>query len=251
MTTVDPTPTTLGPAAPSLDPVQLVLHASMPVKVTVAILALASTLVWTIALVKLVQLARLRSRQRAIEAAALASTGVEDLVQTLRRHRDAPGGRVLDVLLTIPSASLERLRATADRAIVSERLRASSFASPLGSVAASAPFIGLFGTVYGIMDAFMRIGAQRSASLATLAPAIGEALITTAIGLAAAIPAVVFYNMIDKRVTDLIAEVEASAAEWVALLAEQPARVDVLPERAAVVALTPARPRPSLQLQRE
>jgi biopolymer transport protein TolQ len=117
------------------------------------------------------------------------------------------------------TTNLERLRAAADRVIVDERQRARSLLSPLGSIASSAPFIGLFGTVYGIMDAFMRIGAAKSASLPVVAPAIGEALITTAIGLAVAIPAVVFYNAIDKRVADFVVSLEASAAEWVALLA--------------------------------
>ena len=94
----------------------------------------------------------------------------------------------------------------------------------LAFIAAGAPFIGLFGTVYGIMDAFIRIGAAKTASLPVVAPAIGEALITTAIGLAAAIPAVFFYNWIDKRVGDFVSELEAAAAEWVALVAEQAAR---------------------------
>jgi biopolymer transport protein TolQ len=70
------------------------------------------------------------------------------------------------------------------------------------------------------MDAFIRIGAAKTASLPVVAPAIGEALITTAIGLAAAIPAVFFYNWIDKRVGDFVSELEAAAAEWVALVAE-------------------------------
>jgi biopolymer transport protein TolQ len=93
----------------------------------------------------------------------------------------------------------------------------------LAFIASGAPFIGLFGTVYGIMDAFIRIGAAKTASLPVVAPAIGEALITTAIGLAAAIPAVFFYNWIDKRVGDFVSELEAGAAEWVAIVAEQAA----------------------------
>jgi biopolymer transport protein TolQ len=70
------------------------------------------------------------------------------------------------------------------------------------------------------MDAFLRIAAAKNASLPVVAPAIGEALVTTAIGLAAAIPAVIFYNSIEKRVSDFIAELEAAASEWVALIAE-------------------------------
>ncbi len=108
----------------------------------------------------------------------------------------------------------------------------------LASVGAAAPFVGLFGTVYGIMDAFVRIGAAKNASLPVVAPAIGEALITTAIGLAAAIPAVLFYNLIDKQVSDFLAELEASAAEWIALMTTtdwQPARATPpLPRRDGV-----------------
>jgi biopolymer transport protein TolQ len=72
------------------------------------------------------------------------------------------------------------------------------------------------------MDAFVRIGAAKSASLPVVAPAIGEALITTAIGLAAAIPAVIFFNFIDKRVGDFTQELEAAAGEWVSMIAEVP-----------------------------
>src|SRR4051812_46571904 len=89
--------------------------------------------------------------------------------------------------------------------------------APLSSIASAGPFVGLFGTVYGIMDAFLRIGQEKSASLPVVAPAIGEALIATAIGLFAAIPAVVAYNAINKRVEDLLAELEACAEGWVAL----------------------------------
>ena len=114
----------------------------------------------------------------------------------------------------------------------------------LAFIAAGAPFIGLFGTVYGIMDAFIRIGAAKTASLPVVAPAIGEALITTAIGLAAAIPAVFFYNWIDKRVGDFVAELEAAAAEWITLVTEGTARVDTpIPLVAAQTRSGSARPR--------
>jgi biopolymer transport protein TolQ len=122
-----------------------------------------------------------------------------------------------------PAAPIDRLRAVADRAIVTEGQSARALMWFLAFIASGAPFIGLFGTVYGIMDAFIRIGAAKTASLPVVAPAIGEALITTAIGLAAAIPAVFFYNWIDKRVGDFVAELEASAAEWVAILADNQA----------------------------
>lgn len=91
----------------------------------------------------------------------------------------------------------------------------------LATTGSTAPFIGLFGTVWGIMDAFLRIGLEKSASLPVVAPAIGEALIATAFGLVAAIPATIGYNYVDKRIGDLLEELNASADVWVAtLLAE-------------------------------
>ncbi len=107
------------------------------------------------------------------------------------------------------------LDSIAKRAIVTETQRASALMPTLSSIAAASPFIGLFGTVYGIMDAFLRIGQQKSASLPVVAPAIGEALIATAIGLFAAIPAVIAYNGINKRVDDLLAALEAASEGWV------------------------------------
>ncbi len=110
------------------------------------------------------------------------------------------------------------LEAVAKRAIVTEQQRVSSLMAPLSSIASAGPFVGLFGTVYGIMDAFLRIGQEKSASLPVVAPAIGEALIATAIGLFAAIPAVVAYNTINKRIEDVLAELETSSEGWVAIV---------------------------------
>ena len=204
-----------------LNPVELLTHASLPIKITVAILIFSSTAVWVIGVLKLLQIARMRSLQRGFEEATLRVSTADELFDVASTNRSASGARIV-ARLTLPAArgSLDRLRAVADRGIVLERQRASALMAPLGTIASSSPFIGLFGTVYGIMDAFARIGAEKSASLPVVAPAIGEALITTAIGLACAIPAVVFYNMIDKRLSDFIAELEAAAAEWTLIVAE-------------------------------
>ena len=204
-----------------LDPIALLMHASRPVKVTVAILVAMSLMVWIIGVLKLLQIGRLRSVQRDFEDRAVRAQHADELFDLAATMRHAAGSRVI-ARLTLASArgSAERLRAIAERAIVAERQRASALMSPLASIASSSPFIGLFGTVYGIMDAFVRIGAAKSASLPVVAPAIGEALITTAIGLACAIPAVIFYNAIDKRLGDFVAELEASAGEWVLVVAE-------------------------------
>jgi biopolymer transport protein TolQ len=112
------------------------------------------------------------------------------------------------------------LLAVAKRTLASEQQRATVLMPTLASIASASPFIGLFGTVWGIMNAFLLIGVEKSASLPVVAPAIGEALIATAFGLVAAIPATIGYNYVDKRIGDFFDELGASAEVWVALFAD-------------------------------
>jgi biopolymer transport protein TolQ len=203
-----------------LDLVGLFSHAAWPVRLTIGLLIACSLLVWLIAVLKLLQLARLGSAERDFDKRAGSARTLDDLF-AFARSQGSPGARIISELRARGGgAQLERLRAVASRAILIESQRVRSLMWLLAFIAAGAPFIGLFGTVYGIMDAFIRIGAAKTASLPVVAPAIGEALITTAIGLAAAIPAVFFYNWIDRRVDDFVAGLEAASAEWAALLAE-------------------------------
>lgn len=204
-----------------LDLVGLFQHAAWPIRITIGLLVACSLLVWIIAMLKLLQLARIRGAERDFDRRTRNVGSANELIEVARAHH-APGARVVgDLYVRGTGAQLERLRAIADRVIVSEGQSARALMWFLAFIAAGAPFIGLFGTVYGIMDAFVRIGAAKSASLPVVAPAIGEALITTAIGLAAAIPAVFFYNWIDRRVNDFTSDLEAAAGEWVALVAER------------------------------
>jgi biopolymer transport protein TolQ len=214
-----------------LDLIGLFQHAAWPVKITIGLLVVCSLLVWIIAMLKFMQLARLRTTEHSFERRARAVGSAMELFEIAGGSRGAaPGARIVGELYARGAeAPIERLRAVADRAILTEAFGARALMWLLAFIAAGAPFIGLFGTVYGIMDAFIRIGAAKTASLPVVAPAIGEALITTAIGLAAAIPAVFFYNWIDKRVSDFVAELEAAAAEWVAIIAEQSSRAEPVP----------------------
>lgn len=199
-----------------IDAISLILDASGPVFVVVWSLIAAAVLVWFIAVLKLLQLGRLNHAQMRFEHAAGNAKNADELFDAADRMRDAPGARVVLALEKRAGAPM-LLEATARRAIVEEQKRASSLIGVLGSIGSAAPFVGLFGTVYGIMEAFIRIGQEKSASLPVVAPAIGEALIATAIGLVAAIPAVVAYNTITKRLDDLLSAIEASAEGWVAL----------------------------------
>jgi biopolymer transport protein TolQ len=218
----------MNPAAaskgPALDPIQLVLGASGVVLVVLSLLAVASILVWLIWFLKTAQLGRLRSAERNFELEAETAERAQDLIAMAFKHKDAPGARVV---IELSKRTHQRsgnfadlLSAVAKRALATEQQRATSLMATLSSIAAASPFVGLFGTVWGIMQAFLRIGVEKSASLPVVAPAIGEALIATAVGLVAAIPATIAYNFVDKRVGDLLEEVGASAETWVQVLAQ-------------------------------
>ena len=222
---------------PKLDPMQLVLHASVPVKLVIVVLAAFSLLCWVVIFAKALHIARARSDSarfmKAFDSAgtldALAqqglsgfagspfarifATGYDEMVRLTKGER----GKRLDEAQGTHVESITR------RAAAAEVTHLESWMSLLGTIGSTAPFIGLFGTVYGIMDAFLRIGQEKSASLPVVAPAIGEALIATAIGLFAAIPAVVAYNTINKRIEDLLAELETSSEGWVAIVSSAPA----------------------------
>jgi biopolymer transport protein TolQ len=167
------------------------------------------------------QLRRWRSTEERFEVDAERADDADSLFDIAARHRSAPGARIVLELQRrqdVPKV----LDATAKRALVEEQRRVSTLMPMLASIGSASPFIGLFGTVYGIMDAFLRIGREKSASLPVVAPAIGEALIATAIGLFAAIPAVIAYNAISKRLDDLLSGLEASAEGWVRLVMPEP-----------------------------
>jgi biopolymer transport protein TolQ len=109
---------------------------------------------------------------------------------------------------------LENVDRALRRALTSEIIQLESMVPFLATTGSTAPFIGLFGTVWGIMNAFISIGASESATLATVAPGIAEALIATAIGLVAAIPAVMAYNYFNSRIRVLTAEMESFSNDF-------------------------------------
>jgi biopolymer transport protein TolQ len=219
------------PAGKEIDPINLMLDSSGVVLVVLLILIVASTAVWLIWFLKSAQLRRLSYAEHKFEREAAGIESASDLVALALRHRSAPGARVVMELAKRqqqPNLTGELLLAIARRAIATEQQRATTLMPTLSSIASASPFIGLFGTVWGIMDAFLRIGVEKSASLPVVAPAIGEALIATAFGLVAAIPATIGFNYVDKRISDLLDELGASAEAWVETLMidARAARVD-------------------------
>ena len=212
-------------AEPHLDPLQLMSGSSGIVLVVLVVLLVASFAVWIIWLLKTLQVGRLRSQNNDFEREAAMVTSASDLISLALKHGSAPGARVVVELAKRhhqQNLSAELLKAVARRAIVGEEQRASKLMPTLASIASASPFIGLFGTVWGIMEAFTRIGVEKSASLPVVAPAIGEALIATAFGLVAAIPATIGYNYVDKRIGDFLGELSSSSEAWVETMAADP-----------------------------
>lgn len=199
-----------------LDPLSLLLHASGPARVVSWALIVAAVVVWIAAVLALRRLGRLGRQEQAFASQAAVARGAPFLTEIARRHRDAPGARVV-LAMAEGGGDPDLVESHARRALVTEEQRAGSLLGILSTVGSAGPFVGLFGTVWGILDAFLRIGREKSASLPVVAPAIGEALIATAVGLFAAIPAVILFNVASKRQDDLLAGVEAAAGGWIAL----------------------------------
>ena len=109
---------------------------------------------------------------------------------------------------------IESIQRALDRARTTAITEMESRVPLLGTTASAAPFIGLFGTVWGIMNSFRNIGAKGAANLATVAPGIAEALVATAIGLVAAIPAVMAYNYFSRRIRVIASEMETFSSDF-------------------------------------
>ena len=142
--------------------------------------------------------------------ANLFREGYHEMLQMKRKHAEGePTGEFSDKMDTTEIVGRALRRATTQ-----ETHRLEKYLTFLATTGSTAPFIGLFGTVWGIMDAFHGIGLTGSASLAVVAPGISEALIATAIGLAAAIPAVMGYNHFLNKVNILIGEMDNFSQEF-------------------------------------
>jgi len=176
----------------------LVMHADPVVKGVLVILVLASIACWAIILEKAVGLVRLGRELKRLDKAASedqVQEGARGLVRSLltAAAREADDGTARGEGRSEVRSRLER----AMRSALRTELKRLEFGLPfLATVGSAAPFVGLFGTVWGIMNSFTSIAQAKDTSLAVVAPGIAEALLATALGLAAAIPAVVAYNQI-------------------------------------------------------
>lgn len=184
----------------------LFLKADWVVKAVMIGLALASVWSWAVAIDKWLQIRRLEAGARLVEATLAEGRGMDGIEET-GRAGDAMA-RVVGVGMAEARAArragqvteaslgraLERMERVMQAAISREMAKAERGIAVLATIGSASPFIGLFGTVWGIMNAFRGIAESRNTNLAVVAPGIAEALFATALGLLAAIPAVIFYN---------------------------------------------------------
>jgi biopolymer transport protein TolQ len=216
-----------GFTADSLNPVSLFLHADWVVKAVMLGLVVASLWSWAVILDKLFRFGALDRAAQSFEDAAGSGRSLDELAAQAGDHPAQPMPRLLVAALKewkdtrgrgpLTEAQggllIDRIDRTLDTIISREARRVEAGLGVLAVVATASPFIGLFGTVWGIMHAFGSIAAAKNTNLATVAPAISEALFATAMGLAAAIPAYIAYNKFSLDATKLTGRLETFADE--------------------------------------
>jgi len=224
----------VGQAAAHTDfsPLGLFLAADIVVKLVMMGLLAASVWCWAIIVDKTMMYNRVRREMNRFEKTFWSGQSLEELYQSLSQGPTAGLASVFVAAMKEWKRSHEqnaasfigvqhRLEKVIDVAIARESEVLESRLSVLATVGAAAPFIGLFGTVWGIMNAFTSIAASSSASLGVVAGPIAEALFATAIGLVAAIPAVIAYNKLSGDANKLVGRLEGFADEFAAILGRQ------------------------------
>ena len=210
----------------------LFARATIVVKLVMIMLIVASFWAWGIIIQKLILYRRARAEAAHFDRAFWSGEPLDGLFEQIgpdpngaaekvfasgmtewqRSHRD-DGGLI--------AGATSRIDRSMDVAIAKEAESLQSGLTVLATVGSSAPFIGLFGTVVGIMNAFIEIAEQQNTNLAVVAPGIAEALLATGLGLLAAIPAVIFYNKLSADSDRIVAGYEAFADEFATILSRQ------------------------------
>ena len=212
---------------------EVVLHAGNVARVVLFLLVIFSITSWVIIVQKGLLLARsrgvtdrfrgvfrkatdwreLKARGAEFELSPLVGLFTAGYSEVTYQLRPGPGSNAQKAQIK----SMEAVERCLQRASVVEMGRMEDYLGILATIAAVSPFVGLFGTVWGIIDAFHGIGASGSASLATVAPGISEALVATAMGLVAAIPALMAYNFFQGQLKHWQTELDDFSLEFISL----------------------------------
>lgn len=211
----------------------MILDAGLMVKFVLLVLFIFSVVSWAIIFIKYRYYRKIQKENEAFNDDYLKSSKLSDVLPAAKKYSYSTTAEVFRVgykELTqtnrpaagesaqgrddVSLSSLDNLERSMNKASATEMTKLESSLGFLATTGSASPFIGLFGTVWGIMDTFKGIGARGSATLAVVAPGISEALIATAAGLAAAIPAVIFYNYFLNQSKNMVQEMENFSAEF-------------------------------------
>lgn len=212
----------------------LFLRADWVVKAVMIVLVLASIWCWAIIFDKMTRLARLKRQAQRFEDSFWSGGSLDDLFDRVGKAPPDPMASVFASAMREWRRSISGPRAGANHNGIEQRIgrvmhvtvgremeQLERYLPFLASVGSSAPFIGLFGTVWGIMNSFAAIAATKQTSLAVVAPGIAEALFATALGLIAAIPATIAYNKISNELARYAGRLEAFSDEFSAIISRQ------------------------------
>ena len=225
---------TLGGTAPDFSVLGMFWEAGIVVQLVIVLLVLASVWTWAIIFEKLMRIRKVNNEADSFEENFWSGNSLENLYLETKKNPTHPlalvfisamrewqrsltaEGRVLDKL-SLQERIAKVMRVTTQREM--ERLEERTVF--LATVGSTAPFVGLFGTVWGIMNAFQSIALTSNTSLAVVAPGIAEALLATALGLVAAIPAVMAYNKLSGELSRYAARLDGFSDEFQAILSRQ------------------------------
>ncbi len=212
--------------------IALFFRASLIVKLVMIALIVASVWVWAIAFTKFAMFRRSRTNAAIFDAAFWSGEPLDEFYDKVAEAPGSASERVFVAGMTEWRRSLrddgalipgvqQRVDRSMDVSITRESNRLQNGLTFLATTGAIAPFVGLFGTVWGIMRSFQEIAMSGQTSLAVVAPGIAEALLATGLGLLAAIPAVILYNKLSADADSIVGTYESFADEFSTLLSRQ------------------------------
>ncbi|MEO0696037.1 MAG: protein TolQ [Pseudomonadota bacterium] len=212
----------------------LFLSAGLVVKIVMGMLAFASVWSWAVIIDKSLLFGRLKSKANKFEDTFWSGKPLDDLYRKLGDKADHPMARVFSAGMgewsrakdagkseSLVIGAKDRIEKVMNVAVSRELEQAERNLGVLATIGSAAPFVGLFGTVWGIMTAFQAIAATKDTNLAVVAPGIAEALFATALGLLAAIPAVIGYNRYSAAVNSYAVRLQGFADEFSTILSRQ------------------------------
>ncbi len=226
----------VGNASDSFSLVNMFMRADYIVKAVMILLLVASLWSWTIIFNKLVALSGLKRKARRFEKLFWSGQSLDELYQQFAAHNDHPLAamfiaglrewrRAFDAPGGLREAAIPGIKERIEKAMSVTILRETDGIEKnlgiLATIGSVSPFVGLFGTVWGIMNSFSAIAARHDTTLAVVAPGIAEALFATAMGLLAAIPAVIFYNRFVAEIGRYVNSLDAFSDEFSAILSRQ------------------------------